>query len=162
MNNLIYQICDVGGTKSERKKWVHYYEDVNIIIFLVDISAYDRDSYEGNTMTETLEIWDSVYNSHRFDATSMVLFFNKVDLLGPKLANSPIDKYFPNFKGDTLDVEAVKAYIAARFVDLSKRPKENIQVYFTEMADNTSLGKTAFAAIEACMKLEEGRISGST
>lgn len=32
---------DVGGQRSERKKWIHCFEGVTAIIFCVAMSAYD-------------------------------------------------------------------------------------------------------------------------
>ena len=36
-----YRIVDVGGQRSERKKWIHCFEDVTAILFFVALSAYD-------------------------------------------------------------------------------------------------------------------------
>ena len=33
---------DVGGQRSERKKWIHCFENVTSIIFFVALSEYDR------------------------------------------------------------------------------------------------------------------------
>ena len=38
---LYFRIVDVGGQRSERKKWIHCFEDVTAILFFVAISAYD-------------------------------------------------------------------------------------------------------------------------
>jgi hypothetical protein len=35
------RIIDVGGQRSERKKWIHCFEDVTAILFFVALSAYD-------------------------------------------------------------------------------------------------------------------------
>jgi len=37
----IYRMFDVGGQRSERKKWIHCFEGVTAIIFCVALSAYD-------------------------------------------------------------------------------------------------------------------------
>ena len=39
--SLPYRIVDVGGQRSERKKWIHCFEDVTAILFFVALSAYD-------------------------------------------------------------------------------------------------------------------------
>lgn len=39
---LTYRMFDVGGQRSERKKWIHCFEDVNALLFLVAISGYDQ------------------------------------------------------------------------------------------------------------------------
>ena len=35
-------MVDVGGQRSERKKWIHYFEDVTSIIFCVALNEYDQ------------------------------------------------------------------------------------------------------------------------
>lgn len=39
-------MVDVGGQKSERRKWIHCFENVTSIIFLVALSEYDQALYE--------------------------------------------------------------------------------------------------------------------
>lgn len=34
-------MVDVGGQRSERKKWIHCFEDVTAIIFCVALSEFD-------------------------------------------------------------------------------------------------------------------------
>ena len=36
-----FRIVDVGGQRSERKKWIHCFEDVTVILFFVALSTYD-------------------------------------------------------------------------------------------------------------------------
>ena len=35
-------MMDVGGQKSERRKWIHCFQDVTTILFLVSLSGYDQ------------------------------------------------------------------------------------------------------------------------
>ena len=35
-------MVDVGGQKSERRKWIHCFQDVTTILFLVSLSGYDQ------------------------------------------------------------------------------------------------------------------------
>ena len=39
--NLNIKLVDVGGQRSERKKWIHCFEGVTAIIFCVAMSEYD-------------------------------------------------------------------------------------------------------------------------
>merc|ERR1719290_139789 len=44
--NLNFKLFDVGGQRSERKKWIHCFEDVTAIIFCVAMSEYDQVLHE--------------------------------------------------------------------------------------------------------------------
>ena len=51
-------MVDVGGQRSERRKWIHSFENVTSIIFLVAISEYDqklleRDAHGRNRLDES-------------------------------------------------------------------------------------------------------------
>jgi hypothetical protein len=39
---VIFSMFDVGGQRSERKKWIHCFENVTSIIFCVALSEYDQ------------------------------------------------------------------------------------------------------------------------
>ena len=43
----------MGGQRSERTKWIHYFEDVNAIIFCVALSEYDLVLAEDDEMVST-------------------------------------------------------------------------------------------------------------
>ena len=38
---FLFRMFDVGGQRSERKKWIHCFEGVTAIIFCVALSDYD-------------------------------------------------------------------------------------------------------------------------
>lgn len=42
MAYLSHSMFDVGGQRSERKKWIHCFENVTSIIFCVALSEYDQ------------------------------------------------------------------------------------------------------------------------
>lgn len=48
---------DVGGQRSERKKWIHCFEGVTAIIFCVALSAYDLVLAEDEEMVRVQEHW---------------------------------------------------------------------------------------------------------
>lgn len=39
---IVCSMFDVGGQRSERKKWIHCFENVTSIIFCVALSEYDQ------------------------------------------------------------------------------------------------------------------------
>lgn len=50
IGELTYRMFDVGGQRSERKKWIHCFENVTAIVFLVAISEYDQLLLEDETV----------------------------------------------------------------------------------------------------------------
>ena len=50
-----FRMFDVGGQRSERKKWIHCFEGVTAIIFCVALSGYDLVLAEDEEMNR----WDS-------------------------------------------------------------------------------------------------------
>ena len=102
IGELTYKMFDVGGQRSERKKWIHCFENVTTILFLVAISEYDQLLFEDETvnrMQEALTLFDSICNSRWFVKTSIILFLNKIDRFKEKLPVSPMKNYFPDYEG---------------------------------------------------------------
>src|SRR5271169_3594812 len=93
---------DVGGQRSERKKWIHCFEAVTCIIFCVALSEYDQVLLEVNTMNrmeESLHLFGSIVNSAWFTRTSIVLFLNKIDIFRKKLLTVPLERHYPDYEG---------------------------------------------------------------
>ena len=42
LGSITYRMVDVGGQRSERKKWIHCFDNVTAILFVVAISGYDQ------------------------------------------------------------------------------------------------------------------------
>ena len=51
---FFFRLFDVGGQRSERKKWIHCFEDVTAIIFCVAMSEYDQVLHEDETTVSYL------------------------------------------------------------------------------------------------------------
>ena len=47
-------MVDVGGQRSERRKWIHCFENVTSIIFLVALSEYDQILFESENEVKYL------------------------------------------------------------------------------------------------------------
>jgi guanine nucleotide-binding protein subunit alpha len=59
----MFRVFDVGGTRIERKRWIHTFEGVDSIVLIVDASAYCRvlsEDESTNRMSEQLVLWDSM------------------------------------------------------------------------------------------------------
>ena len=45
-----FRLVDVGGQRSERKKWIHCFEDVSSIIFIASLAEYNLQLVEDQTV----------------------------------------------------------------------------------------------------------------
>lgn len=50
VKDAIYKVFDVGGQRSERRKWIHCFENLNAVIFMVSLSEYDQVLREDETV----------------------------------------------------------------------------------------------------------------
>ncbi|KAK8930267.1 Guanine nucleotide-binding protein subunit [Metarhizium anisopliae BRIP 53293] len=151
LGQLTYRMFDVGGQRSERKKWIHCFENVHCLLFLVAISGYDQclvEDKDGNQMNEALMLWESIANSHWFTKSAMILFLNKMDLFKEKLPKSPISKYgFTDYHGPEDDYKAASKYFLDKFRALSRNPEKEIYGHFTNATD-TNLLKITMGSVQ--------------
>lgn len=160
MGNLSIHMFDVGGQRSERKKWIHCFEAVTSIIFCVALSEYDQVLVEEagqNRMTESLVLFDSVINSRWFVRTSIILFLNKIDLFKEKLALAPLSDWFPDYQGGA-DANKAAKYILYRFTQVN-RAKLNIYPHLTQATDTSNI-RLVFAAVKETILQNALRDSG--
>ena len=142
-SNVCFRVFDTGGVRSERKKWIHIFENVNSIAFAVDASAYCQLLFEDETvnrMQEQLILWDSIANSRWFIKTSFVLIFTKIDWLPEQLKLHPVTPFFPDFKepesgGMTQLIDSYLAYIKDRFLSLmlSEESRRRTRVMYADL-----------------------------
>lgn len=150
VGELTYKLFDVGGQRSERKKWIHCFENVTALVFLVSLSEYDQMLYEDesvNRMQEALTLFDSICNSRWFVKTSIILFLNKIDLFAEKLPYSPMSDYFPDYNGGD-NYDAACEYLLHRFVSLNQSASsKQIYAHYTCATDTQQI-KFVLSAIQ--------------
>ncbi|KAF2071505.1 hypothetical protein CYY_007183 [Polysphondylium violaceum] len=102
VDSINFKLLDVGGQKNERRKWIHYFEDVKTIIFCVALGDYDMnlvEDEEQNRMHDSLKLWTEIINNPFFKMTTFVLFLNKNDLFREKILKAPLSNVFPDYQG---------------------------------------------------------------
>ncbi|KAJ7364724.1 G protein alpha-subunit [Mycena albidolilacea] len=138
VGEVTYKLFDPNGQWSDRRKWLHCFQDVKAILFCTTLSDYDQVLYEDesiNHLQEALTIFDSVCNSQWFLKTSIMLFLN-VDGLQEKLRVTPLADHFPDYTGGD-DFEAACDYLLHRFVSLNQHgATKQIYVHYGTPTDN--------------------------
>lgn len=140
---------DAGGERSGRRKWplVFEGETLGLLIYTVDLSAYDLELYEAegvNHMSEALTVFKSIFKITAFKDKRMIIVFTKLDLLESKISKVPFTKYstrflleeklnVTEFKGDEQNLNDVKDYIELLFLDLAKGSKSRVTTIFTRV-----------------------------
>ncbi|KAF8628616.1 hypothetical protein AX15_003810 [Amanita polypyramis BW_CC] len=148
MDTLSIHMFDVGGQRSERKKWIHCFEAVTSIIFCTALSEYDQVLLEEkgqNRMTESLVLFESVINSRWFLRTSIILFLNKTDVFKHKLLKVPLERHFPEYTGGK-DVNKAAKYILWKFMQVN-RARLSVYPHLTQATDTTNI-RLVFAAVK--------------
>ncbi|XP_037540826.1 guanine nucleotide-binding protein G(i) subunit alpha [Nematolebias whitei] len=139
---LYFKMFDVGGQRSERKKWIHCFEGVTAIIFCVALSDYDlvlAEDEEMNRMHESMKLFDSICNNRWFTHTSIILFLNKKDLFEEKISRSPLTICYPEYNGGNAYDETA-TYIQCQFEGLNKRRStKDIYTHFTCATDTKNV-----------------------
>lgn len=57
-------MIDVGGQRSERRKWIHCFENIDPIIFLAALSEYDQTLFEAENVVNHAIHLMGVFNQY--------------------------------------------------------------------------------------------------
>ena len=49
----ITRLVDVGGQRSERRKWLHVFDNVTLVLFVISLTAFTKQDDEDGTMVRT-------------------------------------------------------------------------------------------------------------
>eukprot|EP00300_Choanocystis_sp_HF-7_P023894 c25282_g1_i1.p1 GENE.c25282_g1_i1~~c25282_g1_i1.p1 ORF type:complete len:354 (-),score=67.39 c25282_g1_i1:108-1169(-) len=115
-------MVDVGGQRSERRKWIHVFDSVDAIVYVVALSEYDLTCFEDETtnrMREALTLFSWLLAHESFSQVDMILFLNKSDLFTAKLPHVPISSVseWSDYSGDG-SFDSGVAYFRQKFADL--------------------------------------------
>jgi len=127
-----FRLVDVGGQRSERKKWLACFQDVLAILFCVALSEYDLTLWEDsrvNRMHESLELFGSTVNSKWFPTTSKILFLNKSDIFSEKIAKRDLKSCFPEYNGGCDFLNATH-FIEQKFSEKKQNKNNSVYSYY--------------------------------
>lgn len=138
---VTFRVIDVGGQRSERRKWIHCFECVTSIIFLAAINEYDQVLQEDNTqnrLEESLALFETILAAQWFRKTSFILFLNKKDLLDEKIGKSHLVDYFPEYDGAKGDAAEARDFIKDMYLSV-KDTDRTIYWHYTCATDTHNI-----------------------
>ncbi|KAJ7459085.1 guanine nucleotide binding protein, alpha subunit [Mycena galericulata] len=138
-----WKIYDVGGARNQRQAWAPYFEDINAIIFLAPISAFDQvlaeDSHV-NRVEDSLQLWQAVVSNKLLAKVNIVLFLNKCDLLQAKLdAGVRLNHHMISYGDRPNDYDSVSKYFRNKFGALhhavTPNKERELYIHLTAVTD---------------------------
>lgn len=136
-----FKLVDVGGQRSERKKWVNCFKDVKAILYCVALSAYDltlREDNSVNRLHESIKLFSTVLNNRWFVDCVIILLLNKIDIFENKLKDSPLTICFPEYTGKNTYRDAID-YIKQQYLNLNKSKDHTIYTHYTCATDTDNI-----------------------
>ena len=132
------QIFDHGGARSERKKWIHTFENYKRLIFVAPLSGYDKcliEDKSGNQLKEALMLFKSLLSITWFKRSAIFLILNKLDLLLEKIDYDSIRDYWPEYEGSHNDSNSILTFIKNKFLELADEAGRSVKVYPCNLTD---------------------------
>ena len=151
IQNASFTMLDVGGQRNERKKWIHIFNKVTAVLFVVALSEYDLVLSEDqltNRMDESLKLFAEICNSRWFRDSDMILFLNKRDLFAEKVKSTSI-RVCPSlaeYKGTNNYNESIE-YIRNIFISKNESSDYPIYVHVTCATDTNDM-KVVFGIVK--------------
>lgn len=161
-------MVDVGGQRNERRKWIHCFDDIHAIIYVVNLAGYNSVLFEDrgtNRMVECLNLFKQTVNNAIFANTPVFLLFNKKDLFEKLITTDPLNlcPAFSDYTGSG-DVMTALNYITAKFKSqvqsgdpdriqtfhIAARFKRDVKTTWDDVANN--LRKKHAKQIESAIK----------
>jgi len=143
-DNFQMKLVDVGGQRSERKKWMKWFDGVTAVMFVTAISEYNQVCFEDeitNRMDESFSVFKEMVNSVWFGNTSFLLFLNKKDLFIEKLDKFPLIDRFPEYRPSN-EPESALEFVSEKFTSLiENRKSKTVFVHFTTATDSDIMSK---------------------
>uniref|UniRef100_A0AC35TVC0 G protein alpha subunit n=1 Tax=Rhabditophanes sp. KR3021 TaxID=114890 RepID=A0AC35TVC0_9BILA len=152
--NFTIRLIDVGGQKSERRKWLHSFEGVTAVLFITSLCGFDQVLEEDpsiNRLDDSLELFKNILNNQFLMKSNVILFMNKTDLFTKKLEFVQLHDYHPMYTGKN-EFKPCSEYIEQLF--LRDIPSEGRQVYshFTNATDTENINVMFAAACDIILQ----------
>ncbi|KAJ4466232.1 guanine nucleotide binding protein, alpha subunit [Lentinula aciculospora] len=143
-------LYDVGGSRTMRRAWIPFFQDINAIIFLAPISCFDEVLLEDpsvNRLNDSVALWKAIISSKLLQRTTMVCFLNKCDILKRKLRSGiQFRNFVRDYGNQPNDITPIVKFIKDRFRNIAMKYSSNQQrttyIYTTSVTDTKATAVT--------------------
>mmetsp|Transcript_5489 Transcript_5489/g.13852 ORF Transcript_5489/g.13852 Transcript_5489/m.13852 type:complete len:345 (-) Transcript_5489:2771-3805(-) len=155
LNGYNIRFVDVGGQRTERRKWISQFEVAQCILYVIALDEYDMRLYEDNSVNrlfESVKLFTDILNFEPLAHLPIIIFFNKYDLLEEKIGRSPLAAVLGEYKGGP---NAKEAYKYIRNLYMQQIPSARIQNVFDHVttAVDQDCMKKVWSSL-SCMLME--------
>ncbi|CAE7209482.1 unnamed protein product [Rhizoctonia solani] len=124
---LEWRLYDVGGARRQRAKWAPFFDDVDLLIILVPVSAFDQylaEDHSVNRLQDSFEMWTELCKTSALHHIPVLLFLNKTDLLEKKLLSGVrFSEFLVSYGDRPNEPKRVLNYLTKRFIGMRKSSK---------------------------------------
>lgn len=155
-----FRLIDVGDQRSERRKWLHCFENVTSILLLVAVSDYDQISLDSkeNRLEESKALFKSLVMCPWLYEASFMVLLNKKDIFEEKIMHSHLAHYFPDYLGPQQNAIEAREFILDMFTSLAIS-KEDITYYHYICAIDSENTELVFSAVrDTLLRVQTGNI----
>ncbi|KAK6759428.1 hypothetical protein RB195_021175 [Necator americanus] len=179
------RLIDVGGQRTERRKWIHFFEDVTAVMFVASLSSYDQVMEEDmklmqvvstglkpchavvrqqtsnpnppkNRLMDSIDLFGDIVKNEFLKTCSFILFLNKVDLFKTKLEHSKLADHFKTYTGGN-DYSSAAEYIQNCFKKTQLPSSNKLYVHYTEATDTQQIDFVFAAACDIILQANLAR-----
>lgn len=135
-----YDFYDVGGARSERRKWVQSSANVSTVLFTIDTTSYARalrEDEEDTRMQDQLWLFEGIANNRWFSRSTYILVFTKMDLLRDWLSREPPERYLPDYNYHLSHEGHYMKYLENKFLSLfrSDEVRSRVEILRANLVD---------------------------
>uniref|UniRef100_A0AC34R0Y4 G protein alpha subunit n=1 Tax=Panagrolaimus sp. JU765 TaxID=591449 RepID=A0AC34R0Y4_9BILA len=96
------RMVDVGGQRSEQRKWIHCFDNVNGVLFVAEMSGYNQLLNDGeqtvNRLKYSMYLFKRIVRNKCFSKrTAIILFLNKYDIFKERIEIFPLTICFKGY-----------------------------------------------------------------
>ncbi|KAI8913304.1 G-protein alpha subunit-domain-containing protein [Gorgonomyces haynaldii] len=139
IDKKFWHIVDVAGQKDKRARWTSYMEKrVTGVIYVFSCAAYNQvleEERDMNRILDALQLFQSLVKSPILKLESVIILFNKYDLLPAKLEKYPIRDYLPDYT----DKRSYMEWLQKEFLRVSKDANVNTDTLVRQSAKDAGV-----------------------